>query len=232
MLARLRIILGCRVDVDAILNEISSSDSDDAEQSAEETKVPDKREEAKAKETEAAKAGKEEGDPLAEMQLSDPDEAVGKSSDSDENGEGLEEARTRRSRLLDKARATKSFAPVAKSKDDDDLMEKGRPSEGKAEAIEYPLVPTVKSEVTEKVRAPSADKAEPEQLGQDLVNKAEGEAAARRERPRSDRLGQTANLFKSFTVGLTGHNRAKNDLLEADKEEDDGSAEENARILR
>ena len=76
--------------------------------------MSDKREEAKAKEVEAAKAGEEEADPLAEMQLSDPDEAVGKSSDSDENGEGegLEEARTRRSRLLDKARATKSFAPV------------------------------------------------------------------------------------------------------------------------
>ena len=43
-------------------------------------------------------------------------------------------------------------------------------------------------------------------------------------------------MFKSFTVGLTGHYGAKNDLLETDKkngkEEDDVSAEEKERILR
>ena len=63
--------------------------------------------------------------------------------------------------------------------------------------------------------------------------------------PRSDRLGlrQGANVFKSFTVGLTGFNKNKNDLIGNDqnekskrknKDEDDDhvSDEEKERILR
>ena len=229
-------ILVCLVDVDDILNEISSSDSDDAEESDEEQKVPDRNEVAKksdkqAKEPENAKADEGEDDPLAEMQLSDPGDAGGSHEGSDSD-DGVEEARKRRSRLLE--RATKSFAHVQKSKDDDDLMEKGRPSESKEEPIGFSAMLASKSAVNEK--APSAEnQSQDQELGADL-HKVESAPPAKRT-PRSDRLGLKqggANMFKSFTVGL--HNRARPDLIEDDKkknkDEDEVSDEEKERILR
>ena len=92
------------------MDEISSNESNDASGSEEESK-------AKPKTAEAPREQKLEADPLAEMQLSDPEDA----GNPGENE--AEEAREKRNRLRE--RATKTFAHVQKSQDDIDLLEKG-----------------------------------------------------------------------------------------------------------
>ena len=93
------------------MDEISSNESNDASGSEEESK-------AKSKTAEAPREQKLEADPLAEMQLSDPEDAGNPGENETE-----EEAREKRNRLRE--RATKTFAHVQKSQDDIDLLEKG-----------------------------------------------------------------------------------------------------------
>lgn len=126
--------------------------------------------------------------------MSDEEDAQGSKSGSDEN-ETAEEARQRRSRLVE--RATKTFvAHAQKSHDDIDLLDKGSKVEIKDEPGSFDgLQHLTKSEVTPKARAPSAGRAEPEQkkAGQDLValvTKATPEPERRPARPRSDRFNQ------------------------------------------